>query len=93
MCYETVPQFNVNLITQFDERREYQGTRTIKKLSSKILEVTSDMLRLLRKKKKNMPDKSYTPTRSICTKVTPDIDFTNERAVHCEVASCKNYFL
>ena len=60
--YEAVPQFKINLITEFNERKGYQGIRIIKNLSLKMQEATSKVSRSPRKKN-NMSDKSYIPTQ------------------------------
>ena len=52
ILYETVPQFNVNNMTQFNGGKGYQKITTIKNLSLKIEEVESNILQSLRKKEK-----------------------------------------
>ena len=60
--YEAVPQFNINLITEFNEGKGYQRIRIIKNLCLKMQEATPKVSRSLRKKN-NMSDKSYIPTQ------------------------------
>ena len=73
MLYKTVPQFNVKSIIHFNEEKGFQGIRTIKNLSLKTEEATSNVLRSLRKKKNNMSEKSYIPTRRIYLQNLPPI--------------------
>ena len=61
-------------MTQFNEWRVDQGTRTIKNLGLKTEEPTSNVLWSLRIKKSNMSDKSYVSTRDIYLQnVTPTL--------------------
>ena len=58
-------------MTQFNERKGYQGIRAVKNLSLKDQETTSDVLQSLRKKKNDMSDKSYIPTSEIILQNLP----------------------
>ena len=58
-------------MTQFNERKEYQGIRAVKNLSLKDQETTSDVLQSLRKKKNDMSDKSNIPTSEIILQNLP----------------------
>ena len=58
--YEAVPEFNINLITEFNEGKGYQGIRIIKNLSLKMQEATSKVSRSLRKKKQYVRQIIYT---------------------------------
>lgn len=60
-----------NSMTQFNERKEYQGIRAVKNLSLKDQETTSDVLQSLRKKKNDMSDKSNIPTSEIILQNLP----------------------
>ena len=58
-------------MTQFNERKGYQGIRAVKNLSLKDQETTSDVLQSLRKKKNDMSDKSNIPTSEIILQNLP----------------------
>ena len=60
-----------NSMTQFNERKGYQGIRAVKNLSLKDQETTSDVLQSLRKKKNDMSDKSNIPTSEIILQNLP----------------------
>ena len=49
---DVVLQFNDNLMTQFNEKKVYQGIRTVKYLSLKINKVTSKNVTITQKKEK-----------------------------------------
>ena len=90
VLYDTVPQFNFNLMTQFSEGKGYQGNRTIKNWSIKIQEATSNVFSYW--EKKDFSDKSYIPTRSIyLQKLTLIMTWQMNRYSSIRCPSCKNY--
>ena len=90
VLYDTVPQFNFNLMTQFSEGKGYQGNRTIKNWSIKIQEATSNVFSYW--EKKDFSDKSYIPTRSIyLQKLTLIMTLQMNRYSSIRCPSCKNY--
>ena len=90
--FETVPQFNDNLMTQFNEWKGYNGIRIIKifQFENTRADVKEVLRSLKKKKEKDMSGKSHTKTRG---KVTPVFDFTNEPVIRCNVPIAENRFV
>ena len=67
-------------MTQFSEGKGYHGNRTIKNLSFKIQEATSNVFSYWEKKEKQFFRQIiYTNQEHLPTEVNPDIDFTDEQ--------------
>ena len=73
--YETVLQFNDNLMTQFNEGKGYNGIRTIK--VSKFENTKNDVLIIEKKGKQYVRKIIYTNQGYLPTKVDPVINFTD----------------
>ena len=75
----TVPQFNYNFLTQFNEEKGYQGITT-KSSSFKIQEVMSNVA-ITEKTGKHARQFIYANQWLLPTKVTSDINFSDKSVV------------
>ena len=73
----TVPQFNVNLMTSFNQTKRHQEIRAIKHL---VLKYKKSLLKsnIVITQKENMSDKSYIPSSGIYLQNLPLI-LTSQR--------------
>ena len=89
---ESVPQFNDNLMTQFNGTPTKESEQ-LKLLSWKIQEATSNVAITETKEKQYTRQIIYTNQGHSPTKVTPDIDFTDKSLVQFDVPVMKNTFV
>ena len=91
---ESVSQLNDNLVTQFNEGMGYKRITIIKNVSLKIQKATSRSVAVTQKKgKQYIRHIIYTNQGHLPTKVTPDIDFTDEPVIGCDIPVVENTFV
>ena len=89
--YETVLQFNDNLMTQFNEGKGYEGIRTIK--ISKFENAKNEVLITEKKGKQYVRQIIYTNQEYLPTKVDPVINYTDELVIEWDVLVVESTFV